>query len=179
MPVHVVFLELIIDPACSIVFEAEPEEPDVMSRPPRSRKEPLFSRRTVFLSLTQGFAVLAVTLFIYWFAMNRGQSDLEARSLTFVTLVFANLGLILSNRFWSKNVLSSLRYKNTALYVIVIGAMVLLNLVIFVPFLRDLFSFGTMHVSDLLICFTAGIACILWFEVVKYFSRPKAKPIKA
>jgi Ca2+-transporting ATPase len=178
MPVHVVFLELIIDPACSIVFEAEPEEPDVMSRPPRSRKEPLFSRRTVFLSLTQGFAVLAVTLFIYWFAMNRGQSDLEARSLTFVTLVFANLGLILSNRFWSKNVISSLRYKNIALYVIVIGAIVLLSLVIFVPFLRDLFSFGTMHVSDLLICFAAGVACIIWFEAVKYFSRPKTKTVQ-
>jgi Ca2+-transporting ATPase len=178
MPVHVVFLELIIDPACSIVFEAEPEEPDIMTRPPRSRKEPLFSRRTVILSLLQGFAVLAVTLFIYWFAMNRGQSDLEARSLTFITLVFANLGLILSNRFWSRNIISSLRYRNTALYIIVIGALLLLNLVIFIPALRDLFDFGTMSAADLFICFAAGVVCILWFELVKLLGRPKGKTAK-
>jgi Ca2+-transporting ATPase len=146
-----------------------------MTRPPRSRKEPLFSRRTIILSLLQGFAVLAVTLFIYRFAMNRGASDLEARSLTFITLVFANLGLILSNRFWSRNVISSLRYKNTALYVIVIGTMLLLNLVIFIPALRDLFDFGTMHPSDLFICFCAGGVCVAWFELVKLLGRPKGK----
>jgi Ca2+-transporting ATPase len=178
MPVHVVFLELIIDPACSIVFEAEPEEPDIMTRPPRSRKEPLFSRRTVILSLLQGVAVLAVTLFIYSFALTLGESDLEARSLTFITLVFANLGLILSNRFWSRNIISSLRYRNTALYIIVIGALLLLNLVIFVPALRDLFDFGTMSAADLFICFAAGVVCILWFELVKLLGRPKGKTAK-
>jgi P-type Ca2+ transporter type 2C len=177
LPVHVVFLELIIDPACSIAFEAEPEEPNVMSRPPRDRKEPLFSRRTVILSLMQGMAVLAVTLAIYGFTLNQGRGELEARSLAFVTLVIANLGLIFSNRFWSKNIISSLRYKNTALLIITTATLTLLTLVIYVPFLRDLFRFGTLHPNDLAICIGAGIACILWFEAVKYFSRPKTKPI--
>jgi P-type Ca2+ transporter type 2C len=177
LPVHVVFLELIIDPACSIAFEAEPEEPDVMSRPPRNRKEPLFSGRTITSSLLQGVAVLAVTLAIYGFTLDKGRGDLEARSLAFITLVIANLGLILSNRYWSKNVLASLRYKNTSLFIIVAATLVLLTLVIFVPFLRELFRFGTLHFNDLLFCLGAGVACILWFEGVKYFGRPKANSL--
>jgi Ca2+-transporting ATPase len=177
LPVHVVFLELIIDPACSIAFEAEPEEPNVMSRPPRDRKEPLFSRRTITLSLMQGIAVLLVTLAIYGFTLNQGRGELEARSLAFTTLVIANLGLILSNRFWSKNVLSSLHHKNTALFIIIVATLAVLTLVIYMPFLRDLFRFGTLHPNDLAICFGAGFACILWFEVVKYLSRPRSKPL--
>jgi Ca2+-transporting ATPase len=177
LPVHVVFLELIIDPACSVAFEAEPEEPNVMSRPPRGRKEPLFSRRTIILSLLQGIAVLIVTLAIYGFTLNHGRGELEARSLAFVTLVIANLGLILSNRFWSKNILASLRYKNTALFIIVSATLAILTLVIYVPDLRDLFRFSTLHPNDLALCFGAGTACVLWFEIVKYVTRPRTKPL--
>jgi Ca2+-transporting ATPase len=177
MPVHVVFLELIIDPVCSVAFEAEPEEPNVMSRPPRNRKEPLFSRRTIVLSLMQGVAVLLVTLAIYGFTLNQGRGELEARSLAFTTLVIANLGLILSNRFWSKNIISSLRHKNTALFIIIGATLAILTLVIYVPFLRELFLFGTLHPNDLAVCFGAGIICILWFEAVKYFSKPRSKPV--
>jgi Ca2+-transporting ATPase len=178
LPVHVVFLELIIDPACSIAFEAEPEEPNVMNRPPRNRNEPLFSRRTIVLSLLQGTAVLLVTLAIYGIALNQGRGDLEARSLTFVTLVIANLGLILSNRVWSKNIIASLWHKNNALYIIVSATLAILTLVLFVPALRNLFSFGMLHLNDLGLCFGAGAACIVWFELVKFFSRPKALSIK-
>jgi Ca2+-transporting ATPase len=177
-PVHIVFLELIIDPACSIAFEAEPEEPDVMSRPPRDRNEPLFNRRTIVLSLMQGVVVLLVTLAIYGFTLDHGRGELEARSLAFTTLVIANLGLILSNRFWSKNILASLRYKNTALYVILAATLVILTMVIYVPGLRDLFQFGVLHANDLALCFGAGIACIIWFEAVKYFSKLAGVPRK-
>ena len=175
LPVHVVFLELIIDPACSIAFEAEPEEPNVMNRPPRDRKEPLFSRRTIVLSLLQGTAVLLVTLAIYGIAWEQGRGELEARSLAFTTLVIANLGLILSNRVWSKNIISSMRNKNTALYIIVAATLALLALVFSVPFLRTLFNFGPLHVNDMALCFGAGAACIIWFELVKFFSRPKTQ----
>ncbi len=180
LPVHVVFLELIIDPACSIAFEAEKEESNIMHRPPRNRKEPLFSRKTVATSLLQGIVVLLVTLGIYGFSLQQGRGELEARSLAFTTLVIANLGLILSNRFWSSTILSSLRYKNTALLAIVSFTLVFLGLVIYVPVLRDLFRFGPLHPNDLAICFGAGIVCILWFEAVKYFGRRKSSemPVK-
>ncbi|MDO8472911.1 MAG: cation-translocating P-type ATPase [Dehalococcoidia bacterium] len=174
LPVHVVFLELIIDPACSIAFEAEREEPNIMNRPPRNHTEPLFSRRTIFLSLVQGVAVLLVTMAIYRVALDQGRGDLEARGLAFVTLVIANLGLILSNRFWSQNVISGLRYTNKALLSIVAFTVILLGLVIYVPGLRDLFHFGPLHPNDLAICLAAGAVCIVWFEVVKLLSRGKA-----
>ena len=177
-PVHVVFLELIIDPACSIAFEAEPEESNVMQRPPRDRKEPLFSRRTVTLSLLQGVIVLGVTLAVYKLSLVMGRGDIEARTLTFTTLVIANLGLILTNRNWSSGIIESFRARNIALRWIVLSAIVFLGLVIYVPFLRDLFHFGTLHFYDILICIGAGVVSILWFEGVKYFSRKKKQKIE-
>jgi Ca2+-transporting ATPase len=173
LPVHVVFLELIIDPACSIAFEAERAEPNVMRRPPRSRKEPLFNKRTIGLSLLQGVAVLLVTFFIYWWNLNNGKGELEARALAFTTLVLANLGLILSNRFWSTNIISGLRFKNTALYVIIGFTLVILGLVLYLPGLRDLFRFAPLHFNDLGICLGAAALCIFWFEIVKLFGRSR------
>jgi Ca2+-transporting ATPase len=170
LPVHVVFLELIIDPACSIVFEAEPEEKDIMRRPPRDRKEPLLSRRTVVTSLLQGIMVLAITATIYGITLQQDKGQLEARTLAFVTLVIANLGLILTNRTWSSSIITSLRAKNAALWWILAFTIIFLGLVIYVPSLRHLFSFGVLHPADLLICLTAGIAAILWFEIIKYLS---------
>ena len=109
LPVHIVFLELIIDPACSVVFESEKEERNVMNRPPRKKDEGIFTRRTLVLSLLQGFVVLAVTLVIYWSALSRGLEESEVRALTFATIVVANLCLILTNRSWSDTIITSLR----------------------------------------------------------------------
>jgi Ca2+-transporting ATPase len=90
LPVHIVFLELIIDPACSVVFEAEPEEADVMTRPPRRPDAPLFGTRTVGISLLQGLTVLIILLGVFVISLKRGQSEEDARALTFTTLIIAN-----------------------------------------------------------------------------------------
>jgi P-type Ca2+ transporter type 2C len=177
LPVHVVFLELIIDPACSIAFEAEKAEPNVMRRPPRNRKEPLFSGRTIALSLLQGSAVLLVTMVLYWWTLNQGRGELEARALAFTTLVLANLGLILSNRFWSMNIISALRFGNKALYIIIASTLIVLGLVLYVPILRDLFHFAPLHPNDLAISLGAGVICVVWFEIVKLLSRRKTRVI--
>lgn len=173
LPVHVVFLELIIDPACSVVFEAEPEESDVMSRPPRDPQKPLFGRSIIALSLLQGVSVLIIVLAVYAVSLYRGQGEMEARALTFTTLIVANLGLILTNRSWSRTILETLSTPNAALWWVIGGALVFLGAVLYVPFLRDLFSFAFLHFIDLAICFMAGIASILWFEGLKLFSTHK------
>ena len=167
LPVHVVFLELIIDPACSVVFEAEPEEADVMQRRPRDPKKPLFSRRNLALSFLQGFIVLAIVLAVYATSLYRGQGEAEARALTFTTLIVANLGLILTNRSWSRTILETLRTPNRALWWVVGGALVFLAAVLYIPFLRELFGFAYLHFLDIAICFMAGITSILWFEGLK------------
>ncbi len=167
LPVHVVFLELIIDPACSVVFEAEPEEADVMQRRPRDPKKPLFSRRNLALSFLQGFIVLAIVLAVYATSLYRGQGEAEARALTFTTLIVANLGLILTNRSWSRTILETLRTPNRALWWVLGGALVFLAAVLYIPFLRELFGFAYLHFIDIAICFMAGITSILWFEGLK------------
>ncbi|MGE5807652.1 MAG: cation-translocating P-type ATPase [Nitrospirota bacterium] len=171
LPVHIVFLELIIDPACSVVFEAEPEEADVMTRPPRRPGVPLFERRTVGISLMQGLIVLAVLLAVFTISLKRGQSGEEARALAFATLIIANLGLILANRSWSRVITDTLRTPNTALWWVAGGALLFLGLVLYVPFLRGLFRFSFLHITDVAICMTAGAFSILWFELLKAVNR--------
>jgi Ca2+-transporting ATPase len=173
-PVHIVFLELIIDPACSIVFEAEPEETNIMNRPPRNPQEPLFGRRTVVLSLLQGLSVLGILLVVFSIALFRGQGEADARTLTFTTLIVANLALIFTNRSWSRSIRSTLRSANSALRWVFGGALVFLGLVLYIPFLRTLFHFSFLHPTDLLICLGAGGVSILWFEWLKSLQqRPK------
>ena len=169
LPVHIVFLELIIDPACSIAFEAEPEEANIMRRPPRNPEEPLFNGRTLLVSLLQGASVLLITTAVFVIAHLRGEAETNTRALTFTTLVIANVALILTNRSWSRSIVATLRLRNPALYWVLGGAIAVLTVVLYVPFLRDLFRFSTLHNIDLLICLVAGVFSVLWFEVMKLF----------
>ena len=170
LPVHIVFLELIIDPACSIVFEAEPEESHIMNRPPRDLQEPLFNKRTIALSLLQGASVLMTVLGVFLIAMHTGLGELEARTLSFTTLIIANVALILTNRSWSQTIIETLQSPNTALWWVIGGALFFLGIVLYVPFFRELFHFSRLHLSDLAISLAAGASSILWFEGFKKIS---------
>ncbi|HPC90382.1 MAG TPA: cation-translocating P-type ATPase [Methanothrix sp.] len=172
-PVHVVMLELIIDPTCSIAFEAEPAEKDVMDRPPRDPRMPLFGRRTIGLSMLQGVSVLIIVLAVFAFSLYRGQGEDEARALTYTTLIVANLGLILANRSWSRTILQTLSSPNPALWWVVGGAVLFLAMAIYVPPLRDLFGFAYLHLIDIAVCFMAGMTSIIWFEAMKVLGRVK------
>ena len=97
LPAHIAFLELIIDPACSTVFESVAEGKNIMNRPPRNLREPLFNRKALWVSLAQGFSILVAVFVVYALSLRSGKSEEEARTLTFVTLVFSNMMLILTN----------------------------------------------------------------------------------
>ncbi|MFH1101178.1 MAG: cation-translocating P-type ATPase [Methanobacteriota archaeon] len=175
-PVHIVFLELVIDPACSIAFEAEPEETDVMTHPPRNPKEPLFNKRIMSLSVLQGVSVLTIVLAVFGIARYwLGQSVDDARALTFTTLVIANLGLILTNRSWSRTLLSTVRSKNTALWGVIAGTLLFLGLVLTIPPIRVFFKFSVLHSSDILMCAVAGVISIIWFELLKFVIQLRKK----
>ena len=177
-PVHIAFLELIIDPACSVIFEAEAEEVDIMQRPPRSTNERLFTRRSAVFSLLQGLGVLLVLLAIFGIALNRGQGEADARALTFTTLVIANLCMILTNRSRSRGFLSILKTPNPAAWWVIGSTLTFLTLALYVPFLRTLFHFSILHPDDIALCLEMGALSILWFEFVKMFDR-RWKPVKA
>jgi Ca2+-transporting ATPase len=168
LPVHIAFLHLIIEPACSIVFEAEPLSDVAMRRKPRSPSQPLFSCALIGPSVLQGLGVLVIILGVFLVALYRGQGELNARALTFTTLIFANLGLILINRSWSQSTLAGLKTPNKALWWVLIGAIATLGFVLYVPYTRDVFRFSFLHGVDLAICAAAGLASILWFEVWKH-----------
>jgi P-type Ca2+ transporter type 2C len=174
LPMHVVFLELIIDPACSVVFEAETEESNIMNRPPRTLGAPLFDKSMIVFSLLQGAVVLLVVLSVYGISLYRGQGELDARTLCFTTLIVANLGLILTNRSWSRTILSTFRLPNAALWWVLCGAALFLGTVLYLPFLKELFRFDTLHATDLILCLFAGITSILWFEVFKKYRNRRA-----
>jgi len=176
LPIHIVFLELIIDPSCSVIFEAEEAEANVMRRPPRNPKERLYSWKSISVSLLQGASVLAITLAVYIISRYLvGETDNHARALTFTTLVVANIGLILTNRSWSETIIGTMKRPNKALWWVLGGAAAFLAVALYVPWLRDLFRFESLHGTDLAICFGAGALSILWFEVLKAFkTRPRA-----
>jgi len=174
LPVQIAFLELIIDPACTIVFEGEPEEADVMRRPPRDLSQPLFSKRTVGLSLLQGFFVMAIVMAVYGVALSMGLETPEVRAMTFTTLVVANLGLILTNRSWTRTIRTTLRTPNKALWFVLGGTVVFLALVLYVPALMNLFKFARLSAVDVVIAVAAGIFSILWFEGLKIVQARRA-----
>ena len=173
LPVHIAFLELIIDPSCSLIFEAEEAEADVMRRPPRRSDERLFSPRTIGLSVLQGLSVFAVCLGIYLLAVARHTPD-TARALTFTTLVVAFIVIILVNRSWTRSLMTMLRVPNRAFRWVVGGTVVMLAMVLFTPFARRLFHFGPLHPQDLALSLAAGLTCVLWFEVVKQWEVRRA-----
>jgi Ca2+-transporting ATPase len=165
-PVHIVFLELIIDPSCSLVFEAEEAEANVMERPPRSASERLFSFATVGWAVLEGLSVLAVCLGVFLFSRTSQQPD-AARALTFLTLVVSVLVIILANRSWTRSIVSMMRVPNTALWWVLGGATTFLALVLFVPAAQGLFHFAPLRAGDMALSFGAGVACMMWFELLK------------
>lgn len=175
MPIHIAFLHLIIDPACSIVYEVEPAEMDAMQRPPRDPKEPLFSKRVLLLSTLQGVSVLVVLLIVFGVSLVRGHGELEARTLAFTTLIIANLGLMMTNRSWTSTIVRILGAQNAALWWVTGGAVIFLGMALNIPIFREVFRFSVIHPVDVVICVSAGISSIVWFELFKMFSRKKEK----
>ncbi|MHC1746512.1 MAG: cation-translocating P-type ATPase [Negativicutes bacterium] len=166
-PAHVVLLEMIIDPACALVFEAEEAEEDSMIRPPRKATATLINKEMVMISLGQGISVFAVIFAVFSISLYLQRGENEARALAFVTLIVGNLGLIFANRSWSQTILGGLRSHNTVLWWVTGGAVLFVGLVLYVPFLRNLFKFAELHMIDLIICFVAGGISVAWFEILK------------
>jgi Ca2+-transporting ATPase len=165
-PLHIAFLELVIDPACSMVFENEPAEADTMQRPPRDVNMPLFGGTTLLMALVQGLGALAVVLgATLWGA---GQlTEGAARAFAFATLVCTNLALIFSNRSGSVSLLDSLRVPNRTLWSVVAAALGLMLLALYVPWLAGLFKFDQLPAMYLAAAVGLGLASIAWFELVK------------
>lgn len=166
-PVHIAFLEMVIDPVCSLVFEAEAEEDGVMARPPRPVAEPLFSPPTILWGLMQGALVLAVVTSILFLGPGYGFDTDQLRALTFHALVLCVVALIFVNRSFSASILTAITRPNRALAVALPIVAVLLAVTVFWAPARDLFGFGTLAPHWLVIPLGAGVAVLVILEVLK------------
>lgn len=176
MPLHIVFMELIIDPVCSVAFESETEEKNIMRRPPRETNKNFFGTRKMMFSILQGLILLSMVLTIYFISIAEGHSQGEVRAITFSALIIGNIFLILNNLSKTRSFLSVFIYTNKAALFILFLAISLLMLTITVPSFRELFGFehpGYAHFKTSLI---AALIMLGILEVIKYlriFSRNK------
>jgi len=155
-----------VDPACSVAFEMEPEEPDVMRRPPRPPGRPLFERHIVLRSLLQGTGALVSSAAMFTVALHLGLDEPVVRTLTFSSLIVGNLALIFTNRSMNGTGLRRLA-PNRALRFLAGGALLMLGLVLYVPALSEVFRLAEPTAVQLAACVASGVLTILWVEAVK------------
>ncbi len=171
LPVHVLFLQLIIDPACSIVFEAESDETDVMKRPPRSSEARLFDSKVLTMGAIQGAIALITLSVVFALSTLRGEESDEARAVVFATMVLLSIVLIFADRSWSRAGLAVIRTPNPALWWISGGAIACLLTILYFPMLRRLFFFAELSVMDVVTCVCASLGAFALFELSKRLRR--------
>ena len=169
-PLHIVFIELIIAPACALAYENEAEEPDLMRRPPRRRDAPLLGRRMLALALSQGLLVLALAACAYAWALAAMPAP-QARAFTFALLVAANVGLIFANRSRSLTLFGVLRQPNRVAWLVAAAALAALALVLFVAPLAALFQFSPLPLPLVALAVCLGLGAMLPFDLFKLVRR--------
>jgi Ca2+-transporting ATPase len=170
-PVHVIFLELIMGPTCSIVFENEPMEENAMSAPPRHASETFLSLREMSLSIIQGILITIGVLSIYQYSVHQGNDENTTRAMVFSTLVFANIFLTLVNRSFYYSFVYSLRHRNDLLVSILALTVLLLGLILYVPDFGRFFYISPIAISQIGLCAFAGAISVFWFEIWKAYKR--------
>jgi len=172
-PVHVVFMEFVIDPACSIAFEAERSDPHSMERPPRPPDERLFDSTSLFLAIALGASVLAGALGVYAWALSSQRPPGEAQALAFAAIIAGNLVLILANRSKERTVLQAMATSNRASAWIVVGSLAALLASIYVPAAAQVFRFQPPGAADMAWAMAAGAAPVLWYDFAKLARRAR------
>jgi Ca2+-transporting ATPase len=172
-PVHIMFMELIFDPICSVVFEAEGADKNIMKRPPRRIGQSILNKHTLLVAGIQGATVLAITVLVYKYVLTAGWTESAARTVTFATLIFANLLLVLANRSWSLGFFQSFFKKNKVLWPVIAAAFLFLGLVIYIPALQNMFGFVGLNGKVLASSFGAAAISVLVFEILKFWQRKK------
>jgi P-type Ca2+ transporter type 2C len=170
-----VFMELIIDPVCSVAFESEQEEKGIMNRPPRKKDDRFFGPRKILQSFFSGVLLLAMVVGVYFLSIHEGHTDGEVRAIAFSTLITGNIFLILTNLSKTRTAISALAEKNAALLVILFTAFIMLQLILFIPGLRKLFSFEYPGMAHFLPSVLGSVLVLIILEAIKYFRYRKNK----
>ena len=176
-PVHIIFLELIMGPTCSIIYENEPMENNTMQQKPRPFTNTFFNWKELSTSIVQGLMITAGTLFLYRYAVQQGFSESITRTMVFTGLITANIFLTLVNRSFFYSVLTTIKYKNNLVFIIVSITIALTALLLYIKPMALFFKFEELNVQQLLISFVTGFISVTWYEVIKLNKRMRiSKP---
>ena len=174
-PLHIIFLELIMGPTCSIIYENEPLEKNTMIQKPKLLSTTFFNWRELSVSIVQGLVITIGTLFIYQYSIYQGNNEALTRTMTFTVLIVANIFLTLINRSFYYSILTTLRYKNNLVLLIISVTIAIVSLLIFVKPLTSFFEFERLNIIQLLTCIGIGFLSVIWYEIIKIFKRMKRK----
>lgn len=174
-PVHIIFLELIMGPTCSIIYENEPIEKNTMFQKPRPLTTTFFNIRELSISIFQGLMITVGSLFVYQFAIQQGFSETLTRTMVFTTLIAANIFLTIENRSFRYSIFTTIRYKNNLVLMIILITVLLTASLLLVPMFSHFFSLEKLSVFQLGVCLLTGCFSVMWFEVIKIWDRKKMK----
>jgi len=174
-PVHIIFLELIMGPTCSIIFENEPMEKNTMIQKPRPFTTTFFNWKELTTSVIQGLVITAGTLFTYQYSVYQSFDETLTRTMVFTVLITANIFLTLVNRSFYYSIFTALRYKNNLVLLIIAITVAITGLLLFVPPLTTFFEFEKINTSQLFTCIGIGFVSVIWYEIVKIFKRLKGR----
>lgn len=170
-PVHVIFLELIMGPTCSIIYENEPMEPGTMQRPPRKMGNTFLSFGQLSVSILQGLVITAGCLGAGYYFLQHAATDQTVRTVIFISLLISNIFLTLVNRSFRYSILQTIRYKNWMVPMIIMVTLVFLVIFLYVPFVRDIFGLVALSGNQFLWCLLTGFASTLWMEIWKRYRK--------
>jgi P-type Ca2+ transporter type 2C len=170
-PLHIIFLELIMSPTCSIVYENEPMENNTMNQPPRPFTNTFFSIKELSLSILQGLLITVGTLFIYLFAVQNNYNEQLTRSMVFTTLITAIIFLTLVNRSFYYSIITTLKYKNSLVLLVISVTVAITALLLYIKPLAYFFAFDPLNLTQLGISITVGFTSVIWFEFWKWRKR--------
>lgn len=166
-PIHIIFLELIMGPTCSIFFEREPVEENIMILPPRKRSISLFEQDELLISIVQGLVITAGVLWLYNFSMNNGASLHHTRTMVFTTLIISNIFLTFTNRSFTQNFLKTIRYKNKLAPWVLLISVLFLTIIQLVPAVQFVFGLVPISFMEFLLCTGIAFLAVVWFEIYK------------
>jgi Ca2+-transporting ATPase len=173
-PVHIIFLEIIMGPTCSIIYENEPMEANTMLQKPKPLTTTFFNWRELSISIVQGLFITAGTLFVYQYSVINGYDEALTRTMTFTVLITANIFLTLVNRSFYYSILTTLKYKNNMVLLIIFITIAIVGFILTIKPLSNFFEFDPLNGLQLLTCIIIGFISVIWFELVKLVRRTKA-----
>lgn len=172
-PVHVIFLEIIMGPTCSIIYENEPMESNLMQLKPRPITNTFFKLKEITISIIQGIVITIGLLFVYQYCVTNMFSEGGTRTVVFITLISANIFLTLTNRSFYYSIFTTLRYKNNLVLLIISTTIVTTACLLFIPLFANFFEFESLSGLQIGLSILVGSISVLWIEIYKVFKRKK------